>query len=272
MYATFLFLVLATTTCVDAFTYYDPNLRLSWNTCASMPVTSTCLQARANTETPQLSAAQKHRRQELLRRNGPFFKLNRFQGSVEFGSSAKLVTKLDSSANPTGIAEWLSDGKGLALSIWDENLIEDLGNSQYRLQTMDLQFVTIKLSPSVDVKMWTEPDPQNAENMPVFSLQSVGFDPNIQLLPGVGVSSSSLGIQIEVVGELRPTADGKGVTGTISFSTKGNLPPPLRLLPDAPLKIASDAINDAIVAMAISSFQKGAIKNFRDFQKTVDTK
>lgn len=215
--------------------------------------------------TPQqnLSPAQQSRRRELLERNGPYFQFNRLQGAVEFGSSAKLVTKLDSTPNPQGIQEWLSDGRGLALSIWDEKMMKDLGNSIYRLQTMKLQFVTIQLAPSVDVQMWTQPDPNTGEQ--VFSIQSIDYDPNIQLLPGVGISASSLGLTIDVVGELRPSKDGMGVTGSISFATTGNLPPPMRILPESPLKIASDTINDTVVSFAVESFQKGAIRQYREF-------
>lgn len=217
----------------------------------------------------KLTSAQQFRRKELLDRSGPYFKFDRFQGSVEFGSTAKLVTKLDNEFNPNGIAEWLSDGRGLALSIWDESMMKDLGNSIYRLQTMKLQFVTIKLAPSVDVQMWSQTDPNTGE--PVFSLQSVDFDPNIQLLPGVGVSTSSLGLQIDVAGELRPSKDGKGVTGSISFATTGKLPPPMRMLPESPLRMASNSINDKVVTFAVNSFQKGAIRKYKEFSATEKT-
>ena len=56
---------------------------------------------------------------------------------------------------------------------------------------MTLMFVTIQLSPHVDVKMYSERGK--------FNLESVAFDPNIQILPGVGVSADSLGILIDVV-------------------------------------------------------------------------
>jgi len=222
------------------------------------------------------SAARESRRKELLSRNGPFFKLNRFKGSVEFGSSAKLVTVLNKTGsnndqnkqeNLEQIAEWLSDGRGLALSIWDESLMTELKDNLYRLQTMKLQFVTIQLSPSVDMKMWTQKDSGN-NNMPTFSLQSVGFDPNIQLLPGVGVPASSLGIQIDVDGELKPTLDGRGVEGKISFATQGILPPPMRMLPEPALKMASDTINETIVKFAIRSFEQGATKKYQEFLQT----
>lgn len=250
----------------DAFVVVDPpSVRPvvgSWQTSSSTAISATPPPPPLQPQ-QQLTTAQKTRRSELLARSGPYFKLNRFQGAVEFGSSAKLVTNLDQKPNPAGISKWLADGRGLALSIWDEKMMKDLGNSLYRLQTMKLQFVTIQLSPSVDVQMWTSPDPNTGE--PVFSLQSVNFDPNIQLLPGIGVSASTLGLQIDVVGELRSSPDGKGVTGSISFATTGNLPPPMRVLPEGPLKMASDAINDTVVSFAVESFQKGAIRKYREF-------
>ena len=222
---------------------------------------SSALQVIAGTKT----AEQRARRKELLSRNGPYFRLDRLEGGVEFGSTAKLVTKLTDEPNLEGISEWLSDGRGMALSIWDEDLISELGDALYRLQLMKLQFVTIQLSPSVDVEMWTQR--RKEDGSPLFMLQSVDFDPNIELLPGVGLSASSLGIQIEVVGQLRPSKDGKGVTGGISFATRGNLPPPMRLLPEPALKAASDTINDTIVQFAIKSFQAGAIQKYEEFKK-----
>mmetsp|Transcript_15414 Transcript_15414/g.35533 ORF Transcript_15414/g.35533 Transcript_15414/m.35533 type:complete len:101 (+) Transcript_15414:33-335(+) len=81
------------------------------------------------------------------------------------------------------------------------------------------------------------------------------------------VSSESLGIFIEVAGDLRPSEDGKGVTGTISFQTKGLLPGPLRLLPQSALKVAADTINDKIVELAVASFEKGAIGKYDEFMR-----
>ena len=246
---------------VHGFTLNSP---IRYNQHPSITSTSTSLHAAANGDNKR-GTYDVRRRKELLSRNGPFFKLDRFSGKVEFGSSAKLVTKLDGKPNPDGIKEWLSDGQGLALSIWDEDLMKELGDSVYRLQIMKLQFVTIQLAPRVDVKMWTQTDDANGN--PVFSLQSIDFDPNIQVLPGIGVPASALGVEIDVAGELRPTKDGTGVTGSVSFATKGLLPPPMRLLPEAALKGASDTINDSIVKLAVQSFQKGAIAKYRQYKQ-----
>mmetsp|Transcript_5908 Transcript_5908/g.12626 ORF Transcript_5908/g.12626 Transcript_5908/m.12626 type:complete len:308 (-) Transcript_5908:165-1088(-) len=224
----------------------------------------------------QQTKEQKARRKELLKRDGPYFSLDKLSGEIEFGAATKLVTNLSTDNNKdtvdkASIEEWLSynDGKGLALSIWDESLMEALPNSVYRLQTMPLKFVTLELQPSVDLQMWTQPAGKNRAGRqlpPIFKLNSVAFETNLRLLPGLGViSSESLGIFIEVAGDLRPSEGGKGVTGTISFQTSGLLPPPLRLLPQSALKLAADTINDTIVQFAVASFEKGAVNKYDEF-------
>ena len=226
-------------------------------------------------QTPQ----QKARRKELLKRDGPYFALDKSSGKIEFGAATKLVTDL--SKNPkvdmSSIEEWLgdNDGKGLALSIWDEKLMTVLPNSVYRLQTMPLKFVTLELQPSVDLQMWTQPAGKNRAGRqlpPIFKLNSVAFETNLRLLPGLGIiSSEALGIFIEVAGDLRPSKDGKGVTGTISFQTSGLLPPPLRILPQSALKVAANTINETIVKFAVGSFEKGAIQKYDEFMRERET-
>lgn len=216
---------------------------------------------------PTLTPQQQQRRSTLLGRNGPYFRLDRFNGRVEFGSTADLVTQLErNGANQDGVAAWLSDERRVALSIWDEALTKEMGDNVYRLQVMELRFVTLQLAPTVDCKMWTRNDASD-DGSPVFSLQSVSFDPRLQILPGIQVSAQSLGIVIEVVGELRPTQDGMGVTGRITFQTSGELPPPMRILPEAVLKAASDTINETVSRFAVQSFQRGATAKYADFRR-----
>lgn len=225
---------------------------------------ATALFAGAGSTTATMSSGTEARRKEMLSRRGPHFRLDRSTGRIEFGSTANLVTELDDEPNLELISEWLKDERGLAMSIWDEDLIENRGGSVYRLNVMELQFVTLKLTPWVDMEMKTL---MGTNGLPVFCLQSVNFDPNIELLPGMKFTAESLGITIEVSGQLRPTSSGKGVVGAIAFQTTGNLPPPLRLLPDAALKKASDTINETVVSFAAKSFQKGAREKYRQARK-----
>ncbi|KAL7526175.1 hypothetical protein ACHAWF_004609 [Thalassiosira exigua] len=198
-------------------------------------------------------------RDEILGRDGEYFKLDRMRGDISFGSSSRIRTILDGSDEAL-VRRWLSNDEQIAMSIWDPKLIKEVEPKVYRLNLMTLMFVTIQLSPHVDMKMWTD---ENGS----FNLESVAFDPNIQILPGVGVSADSLGILIDVVGELYPSKDGRGVEGKIGFVTSGELPPPMRLLPEPALKSSLSTINRTITNFAVSSFQKGARTKFRQFLK-----
>ena len=200
---------------------------------------------------------------EILGRNGEYFKLDRMRGKIAFGSSSRIQTTLDTTSsatdNESSIRKWLSNDEQIATSIWDPKLIQRMDEPNvYRLKLMTLMFVTIQLAPHVDVKMYTD-------DRGHFNLESVAFDPNIQILPGVGVSVDSLGILIDVVGELYPSEDGKGVDGKIGFVTSGELPPPMRLLPEPVLKASLSTINRTITNFAINSFQKGAKSKYREF-------
>lgn len=192
-------------------------------------------------------------------------------GDVEFGATVNLTTKLDdgSVANSAIIAEWLSDEKRVAKAIWDESLLLAKGNSVYQLQLMTLQFVTLQLQPSVTIKMWSSVRPKDGS--PVFYLQSVGFEPNLSLLGGgLGkVDAKTLGLEIDVVGQLAPSSSEQGgIKGKITFSTRGVLPPPLRILPEGILQAASDRICQTVADFAIASFQTGARDSYQDFKMT----
>lgn len=239
------------------------------NSSSSATTTSSRLFAATTTTTTSRSSSNTKigtgkRRKELLTRKGPYFKLNKQSGKIEFGATANLLTQLEPDDEPNFelICDWLRDEKGLALSIWDESMTTDKGNSVYRLSVMPLQFVTLKVNPWVDMEMKTLMGKSNGK--PIFCLQSINFDPNIELLPGVKFDSKSLNIIIEVAGQLKPTNDGKGVIGAIAFQTTGTLSPPLRLLPDAALQAASDTINDTVVQFAVKSFQKGAKAKYKE--------
>lgn len=215
-----------------------------------------------------LDQATHGRRDTILNRRGEHFFLDRFGGKVEFGSTANLVTALRSAdVAPTieSVSEWLSDARRVAGGLWDESLLTELGECTYRLGLMPLQFVTIQLAPSVDVKMWSETDDSAAAVTPTFRLHSTGFDPNIQILPGIGIDAKSLGITIEVCGELRPTADGKGVTGKIGFQFSGELPSAMRVLPESVLKAAGATISRTVREFAVTNFRSGAVKQYRAF-------
>jgi hypothetical protein len=253
-------LLLATCHCA-AFAFASFHCRSTYTQpVRSRPFTNAPIQARPSSRKSWTA----RERDAILGRNGEYFQLDRMRGKIEFGSSNRINTYLDGS-DEVSVRRWLSNDEQIAMSIWDPKLIKVVEPKVYRLKLMTLMFVTIQLAPHVDVKMWTDEKGS-------FNLESVAFDPNIQILPGIGVSADSLGISIDVVGELMPSADGKGVDGKIGFVTSGELPPPMRLLPEQVLKSSLSTINKTIANFAISSFQDGAREKFRLFLESERTR
>lgn len=213
------------------------------------------------------SKISEERRKELMSRDALYFNIDQWKTSIEFGASIDLVTNLEDTGDREAIEEWLRDGRTLALSIWDD--IEELSENLYKLRIMKLQFVTLQLQPTVDVQMETVTarsvkDPQR--EFPLFRLQSVDFDPHLEVLPGMKIAAETLGIVIHVVGDLRPTTNGKGVTGKVSFATTGNLPPALAILPQGVLRAAANSINKTIISFASRSFENGARTRYEQFR------
>lgn len=229
----------------------------------------------STTRTPAasiLDEAMQTSRDIILNRDGEHFAFDRIGGKVEFGSTADLVTPLQTDGvepNAASVGLWLSDARRVAGGLWDEDLLTDLGQCTYRLGLMPLKFVTIELAPTVDVKMWTNgaaaAGAATDSRRPTFRLHSIGFEPNVTLLPGVGLDAKSLGIEIEVCGELRPTADGAGCEGKIGFVSRGELPPPMRILPDSVISAAGATISRTVRDFAVANFQAGAVKQYRAF-------
>ena len=126
----------------------------------------------------------------------------------------------------------------------------------------------------VDVKMWLDVEsrtrPSGAVvNIPVFRLHSVGFDTNVSLPPGLGtVSADSLGIDIEVAGELRPAPNGRGLKGRIGFVTRGNLTPPIKILPEGVLRAAGLTVCRTVKDFAVRSFVDGATAKYKSFRRS----
>lgn len=223
-----------------------------------------------STSTALFASLSPERKRALLSRTGPYFSLDRTAGTIAFGAIAQLTTPLPSD-DPAVVTAWLEDAPSIAQSIWDPQLTTVMGKNVYRLETTPLQFVMLQIAPSVDVEMKTILS-QSDSKEPIFTLQSIRFNPNIQSgLPGMPqIDAEALGIVIETAGYLRQTTKKKEectVSGVISFQTSGSLPPPLRILPDGVLQAAADTINQQVVQLAVRSFQQGARINFEAFAR-----
>jgi len=234
------------------------------------------------TQSRQRSSAFDEKRKNILNRKGNRFYLDKVKNIIEFGLSAELVTNLTPQAPRRFIEKFVQDEDRIASSLWDSKLRKKIGKQTYRLQLRPLKFVTLQLEPSVDMVMWVEEKNVqttvttskniNNDTTPVFYLQSIGFDPNLQLLPGVGFNSESLNINIETCGSMQVSRNGSGLEGKIGFVTSGKLPVPLLLLPESVLKSAADLLSNTVKVFIIQTFEKSVIKEYQNFYREEKSK
>jgi len=214
-------------------------------------------------------------REKIMNRKGQYFLLDKIQNRIEFGLTTELITKLTPKASRRVVEKFIGDESRVASMLWDPKLMKKIDKQTYRLQLKPLSFLTLSLSPSVDVIMWVEDKMlhvsssnetlSESDKTPVFYLESIGFDPNIKILPGVGITPRSLNINIETVGSLQVTQDGEGLQGKIGFVTTGKLPGPFLLLPDQALKRASELISNTVKLFIVRTFEKSVINEFSNF-------
>ena len=189
-------------------------------------------------------------RREILTRPSSYMSI--IGSSVSFGATVKLSTKLPTEGKDE-TEVWLRDLDSVATAIWDPTKVTRLPTA-WRLGLISLRFVTIELLPTVDVELLTR---DNSKGDAVFYLSSVAFDPRVKILPGVAIKAEDLGIEINVVGQMKAEGD-EGVVGAIGFETTGKLPLPLRVLPREVLEKAGAAINKQIVKFAEGNFKENA--------------
>jgi len=213
-----------------------------------------------------LTPEQKQLRKSIFSNKGEYFSMS--DGKVVFGSSSTMQMTFRGSTTKD-VEGWLtSDKASVCKAIWDPSLMKDIGDNIYQLSLMQLQFVTIQFAPIVKIRIWTSrmKSPNGKDPYVLFQIQSIECDPNIQLLPNLKINAESLGIQVDVVGEMKAAPDGSGaLVGRIGFQTSGKLTPALMLIPEPILKNTANTINKTILNFALDSFQKGAKEEYNKY-------
>mmetsp|Transcript_25011 Transcript_25011/g.51996 ORF Transcript_25011/g.51996 Transcript_25011/m.51996 type:complete len:295 (-) Transcript_25011:134-1018(-) len=214
------------------------------------------------------------RRKELFSKKEAFFSLNRRTGRIEFGAPVPLETSnlpTTTSSSSDLISSWIRDSDAFGMSMWQESHLTKLEQDVFRLGLLTLQFVNLKFEPWVDVRVKTVKD---SKGSPVFTLQSIGYNPNpkeISFIPGMPASLTlddvvkNLDIGVEVVGQIRGTSN--GARGRMVYVVTGKLPSALLLFPDPLLRGAGDTISKEVVEFAQKSFRTGTSAKFPEYQK-----
>jgi hypothetical protein len=142
----------------------------------------------------------------------------------------------------------------------DEELVDRTGRDVFRLTTKPMQFVTLNLQPSIDVKVSTGGE--------ALVVESLAHSMNgMEQLLGQRFADS---LKIDVKGKLRAvavTGTGTGLTktklvGDVQFFTSGQLPLLFSLTPRPVLEGAAVAINRRIMSYAKGKFVQNLARDF----------
>ena len=133
------------------------------------------------------------------------------------------------------IEHYLRQPQRLVQAITDPNRIQQLNPSHFRLQLRPLQFMMLRLEPSVDLQVWTE-----AEG--ILHLRSLDCE-----IRGAQFLSQSFGL--ELAGILLPHHQGSTteLRGKAELKVQVEVPPALKLLPDSVLEQSGRAFLNGIL-------------------------
>lgn len=139
----------------------------------------------------------------------------------------------------------------------DEELVKRQGRDVFRLTTKPLQFITLSLQPSIDVKVSTGEQALWVESL-AHSMNGA------ERLLGQSFAES---LKIEVKGKLHavPGKQGPGLTtlvGDVQLFTSGQLPLLFSLTPRPVLETAAVAINRRIMGYAKGKFVENLARDF----------
>lgn len=136
---------------------------------------------------------------------------------------------------PILINHYLRQPKRLVKALVDPTRLEHLTEDIYRLKMRPLQFMMFSLQPTVDLKVWIQPDG-------ILNLKSVGCEIR-------GIEYINQRFSLNLVGKLYPVQS-QGITylkGQANLEVKVELPPPLWLTPQPILETTGNGLLKSVL-------------------------
>jgi len=138
-------------------------------------------------------------------------------------------------SEPILIHHYLRQPKRLVKALVDPTRLEQLTEDIYRLKMRPLQFMMFSLQPTVDLKVWIQPDG-------ILNLKSVGCEIR-------GIEYINQRFSLNLVGKLYPVQS-QGITylkGQANLEVKVELPPPLWLTPQPILETTGNGLLKSVL-------------------------
>ncbi len=153
------------------------------------------------------------------------------------------------------IEHYLRQPQRLVQAITDPSRIQQLAPSHFRLQLRPLQFMMLKLEPTVDLQVWT---------LAEGTLQLRSLDCEIR-----GAEFLRESFRLELAGTLSPHRRGSAteLRGRADLKVQVDVPPPLKLLPEPVLERSGQAFLSGILLTIKYRLERQLVQDYRRWVK-----
>jgi hypothetical protein len=153
------------------------------------------------------------------------------------------------------IEHYLSQPQRLIRAITNPSQIQQLAPSHFRLKLQPLQFMALRIEPTVDLQVWTQADG-------MLHLRSLDCE-----IPGGAFLPQSF--RLELVGTLSPHRHGMTteLQGRADLTVQVDVPPALKLLPDSILERAGRGFLDGILLTIKYRLERQLVQDYHRWVK-----
>ena len=153
------------------------------------------------------------------------------------------------------IEHYLRQPQRLVQAITDPSRFQQLAPSQFRLQLRPLQFMMLRLEPTVDLQVWTPSEG-------TLHLRSLDYE-----IRGAQFLPQSFGL--ELAGTLSPHRQGSAtkLRGRAELKVQVDVPPPLTLLPEPVLERSGQAFLNGILLTIKYRLERQLVQDYRHWVK-----
>jgi Protein of unknown function (DUF1997) len=173
---------------------------------------------------------------------------------------ASLPAQISVPEQPVPIAHYLRQPQRLVNALVDPTRLERLGENLFRVHVRPLNFMMLKIQPSVDLKIWAEPSG-------IVHLRSAGC----QLR---GLESIENRFHLRFVGTLVPCEVGRSTSlrGNANLEVNVELPPAFLLTPQPLLEAAGNALLMGVLRTIEDRLMRQLIADYQNWAKDVTGK
>ncbi len=155
----------------------------------------------------------------------------------------------------TPIEQYLRQPQRIVQAITDPSRIQQLAPSHFRLQLRPLQFMMLRLEPTVDLQVWTQ-----AEG----TLYLRSLDCQIR---GTQFLGESFGLELAGTLSPHPRGNDTELRGRAELKVRVDVPPPLKLIPESVLENSGRAFLKGILLTIKYRLERQLLQDYRRWVK-----